>query len=755
MVDAPTPISPTAWSPSNAERQASQPRSFPTSGAPESSLAKGDSLETQAVTVTPPPPDPLAAVRHGFLQGDLETVAQLIDAFAEDLRSRPEVHLARAEAAYGLGDYGRARLELDQVQDATLVPEVGELSRKLAWKAPITSRLEAELGKTPEREASLLRAIALHADGQNERAEAALSAWLRAQKSKRSSGPGEARKLELRARTERAAVSQALGSKATLLEDYRFLATEYPEASAAQTALAELEAQGIALTPAQKRMRLEHLAERGDVATLESEFQSYVMGSPPREGDLSLLRARAKALYGARNCALARAGFEELARLDPGRSQEHRYFAARCSVRLNENGRARTEYQKLASGSGAFADHASYQLARLDWLMGERASALSGVASYLARFGKSGRNAARARYDLAIFSLAQGDAARAVRGLEHLRNQDPETRGRARLDELLGYAHHELGNALVAQASFRRSIEADPLSLSAAISASRLRALGEVVPPALEPPPVKALVPFDIALPSAVARLKSVGLGRDSELNLRRSMQAMSFLSKDDRRRAECELFGKLERAELRYRLAQTNASVGELRYLPSGPSRWHWDCLYPRPYSELVEEAAAQSRISSALIYAVMRQESAFRTEVSSPVGAVGLMQLMPQTAARAADELGLALKANSLLAPAPNIRLGAHYLARLLALFPGQTPLAVAAYNAGPEAVISWLTRFGDLPLDLFVAAIPYDETRNYVYRVMANLARYELLMQGELPDPQLALELPPPPAVGPDLY
>ena len=92
----------------------------------------------------------------------------------------------------------------------------------------------------------------------------------------------------------------------------------------------------------------------------------------------------------------------------------------------------------------------------------------------------------------------------------------------------------------------------------------------------------------------------------------------------------------------------------------------------------------------------------------------------------------------------PAVNIQFGAYYLRRLLNMVDGRVALAVAAYNAGPSALFRWLKAGQALPLDVFIASIPYTETRNYVYQVLENYARYAYL-SADHEIPRLALTLP----------
>jgi soluble lytic murein transglycosylase len=129
------------------------------------------------------------------------------------------------------------------------------------------------------------------------------------------------------------------------------------------------------------------------------------------------------------------------------------------------------------------------------------------------------------------------------------------------------------------------------------------------------------------------------------------------------------------------------------------------------------------------------MREESSFRPAVISPAGARGLMQLMPTTAARVADQIGFAGYDDDLLTdPATNVRLGTAYLDALLGRFGGRASAAVGSYNAGPEAVARWLAEGRGQADDEWVETIPYDETRNYVKRVLRSRHAYRELYADE---------------------
>jgi len=155
------------------------------------------------------------------------------------------------------------------------------------------------------------------------------------------------------------------------------------------------------------------------------------------------------------------------------------------------------------------------------------------------------------------------------------------------------------------------------------------------------------------------------------------------------------------------------------------------WESSYPQAYKSSVDEAAKKLAIPSDWIWSIMRAESNFRADVSSPVGAKGLMQLMPNTARQVASLMGMDdFDLPSITKPHVNIQLGSRYLQRLAKKFDNQLPLVAAGYNAGPHRVENWLSLFGNLEFDEFIEHIPFLETRNYVKRVTSNYMIYQTL-------------------------
>lgn len=166
-------------------------------------------------------------------------------------------------------------------------------------------------------------------------------------------------------------------------------------------------------------------------------------------------------------------------------------------------------------------------------------------------------------------------------------------------------------------------------------------------------------------------------------------------------------------------------------------PERWErgslpfWALGYPRPYAEQFMKYAGANRLSEGLVLALAKAESSFRPEVKSPVGAIGLMQLMPATAQMTAGYKGKKpYNPLWLVDPEYNIKLGTKHLRDLLDQYHQDQIYTLAAYNAGAGAVNRWRKAFGNLERDEFIESIPYQETREYVKKIVAHITIYRSL-------------------------
>ncbi|MBK5280965.1 MAG: transglycosylase SLT domain-containing protein [Nitrospiraceae bacterium] len=173
----------------------------------------------------------------------------------------------------------------------------------------------------------------------------------------------------------------------------------------------------------------------------------------------------------------------------------------------------------------------------------------------------------------------------------------------------------------------------------------------------------------------------------------------------------------RLARARFRDKLERTGGIVD--------PSLWK--VAYPTGLLPTIKGQGASS-VDPYLVAAIIREESQYDWRAVSRVGAIGLMQVMPGTANTVALRLGIpAVGRDDLFDQETNIRIGVHYVEQLLEQFSGNVAHTIASYNAGPMAVGSWITLYHGRSQDEFVELIPYQETRQYVKRVLRSYREY----------------------------
>ena len=152
---------------------------------------------------------------------------------------------------------------------------------------------------------------------------------------------------------------------------------------------------------------------------------------------------------------------------------------------------------------------------------------------------------------------------------------------------------------------------------------------------------------------------------------------------------------------------------------------------VYPFPYRELVVREAREWGVDPVMFAALIRQESAFKADIRSDAGAVGLMQVMPppgKALARAHGPEGF--QEINLETPEVNLHLGAAFFVDMSRRYDGDLPLVLSAYNAGPTRATRW-RRYPEASDPLrFTERIPFDETRGYVKNVRRNLGVYQVL-------------------------
>lgn len=505
---------------------------------------------------------------------------------------------------------------------------------------------------------------------------------------------------------------------------------EHPEIESARRALTELNGGPVELSFAQRMSQAERLTRvrrhADAIAILDA------LGRPRRQTELRrYLHVRGMALYRERHhYADAAAVLRESARLRGAHAAADAFHAARALSRADRDAEAVRAYRRFARthSSHPRAAEASYLAAWLEIRHGTR-----GGERNMRRFSRS-RLATPALVRAATWQLGlrafERGAFRAAEGhFSRYAQTSSASLVRARGLYWLGRARQSRGATSAAEA-YREALHVEPLHWYALLARQRLEELGEDVP---APFPSEAEEgegeSVTIELPELVRFYAELGLRTDARDAMRRAER--SVRAGPGRTRRLVAMYQELGEANRLVRLAG-GATTTRRRHTPGPSDRWRWAAAYPRPWEADATVAATRVGLTASHLYAVMRQESGFNPDVVSYADAIGLMQLLPETAARVAEPLGIDVSRAALFDPVTNLRLGAAYVGGLAERF--GVPLAFAAYNAGGHRVQSWLEESGRTELDLWVEHIPFEQTRNYIRRVTTHLAHYRYLEDPE---------------------
>jgi soluble lytic murein transglycosylase len=486
-----------------------------------------------------------------------------------------------------------------------------------------------------------------------------------------------------------------------------------------------------ALTTEEQFLLAQRLADAGE-QTAASRMLEGLLAQGPELAVRHHALARLAPMLGR----LARSD-EAIARLDAALTEPATpwraallYELARLLQRAGQTSRGTTVYERL------LADHpdapngpeAALNLARARADLGQLDAARDALQVVLTRHPES-QAAASARWELAWLEYRAGrlrDAALAFRQLS-------TTVVSARLAGLYwsGRALDQLGEKAAALALYREVLSRGPHGYYGILAARRVR----------EKPPA----PIAAALKLTADPVKLLR----SEPRYQRAL-ALGSVGFDGFAILELETLGRdaAGDSDRAWALGWAFADLGEagrsLRYLrralgpaveagaPGIPGRL-WQLYYPLGYAESVRSAARSAGLDPYYVAAVIREESSYDPRARSGVGAIGLMQLMPDTARHVAQGLGRPLtEISAVWEPPVNITLGSRYLAQLQARF--QDPLlAVAAYNAGPHRVQRWVADRPRADMEEFVDQIPFDETRAFAKRVYTSWHHYRRLYGG----------------------
>lgn len=402
-------------------------------------------------------------------------------------------------------------------------------------------------------------------------------------------------------------------------------------------------------------------------------------------------------------------------------------WRARSLARVGEVPRAVTEFEALAKkAKGALSVRATYLAgllldgrgfveraeAHFDWVSRSRASTgLSRAALW--RLGWS--------------AYRNDDDTTAIGHFERLLEREDDPIGALRTRYWRARALERKGEVAEATAEFSAMANEYPFSYYGWRSRDRIRDHDDPSPGLRPEPGTARLARDDLERPKI---LLAAGLEKLAVEEMQRVARRARGLSD---RLAMAQLFNEAGAYYDAQRVI-VDAYTEDLARGPVPKLEELWWHAWPSAYKELVwASTRAEGSVEPALVYAIMREESGYRPKVLSVSGARGLLQIMVPTGDRLASRMGeTQYEPDDLFEPETNIKLGAYYLAELMARFDGRKSAAIASYNAGPQAVSEWLKEPTAVEDDLWVEAIPYDQTRGYVKRVLRSYHAYRVLYE-----------------------
>jgi len=664
-------------------------------------------------------------------------------------RDRPEIRYVRARVALARKDAAAALPLLDGLE-STLPLLASDVERRRAEAEIVVGPFAAgaewfAARPTPGSQLDAARAFEKARDFR--RARASADRVVVADKRTRDE-EAEARALRSRL-PEPAEASVEMSDEQRA--DARWLATlgaDLPAAGEGLALLARVDPRH-PLTADEWMLRAKVLSDGGrlEEAIHAVELSAFAPGAD-KIHNVDRERARGMALYHARgHWSEASRVLAECATVGGQHAAEDAFYSARALSRADRDEEAMRGYEDVQRRfpKSPFAAQAAFLDPYLRMLHGEWHECDRGFAGYL-KDHPGGEDARDARRDGALCRMLDGGAKAARAAFEQLVEDEPDPIVSARMADMAALAALRDGDRTHAVTRWTDVARSRPLSWPALVARARLAAIGAPVPASIDPPePVAGPDPPPLApvIPAPADMLHALGLELDAESALRERESTVTMGAGARAPEVLCRAYGELGRARRRFQIAQTLPSA-LFAAAPSPRTRWAWECEYPAPYAADVRRAEAAERLPEGILWAVMRQESAFEPDAVSPAGALGLMQLLPETARTVSEEMGLPPEDARPSNPRYAIRVAARLLHKLLEQFRGDVPLAVAAYNGGAESVERWSSRAPGLQLDTFVERIPFRETREYVARVMGNLARYEYLAKGEDGVPRVDLEL-----------
>ncbi len=415
------------------------------------------------------------------------------------------------------------------------------------------------------------------------------------------------------------------------------------------------------------------------------------------------------------------------------------YYGARASVNARRDAEALDRFDKVEKlfPKHRLADDARFRSALLVADQGNTARALEMLASIPDAYPE-GDMGAEALFRVALEKLEKSDLDGARSALDRALVLAPEGVSARKAEYFRARIAERTGDTEDAKRRYASLVAEDPLDYYMLLAYARLRALDDTLAratleTAVGREPTGALATQDHPELGTPAFDRFVSLLEVGEVEAARREASAGGLTSDGADPAVlwtiAWLYDRAGAPEIGHSFARGRLSEFRAHW-PAGRWKLAWEVAFPRAWDTVVKRESDGARIPPALTWAIMREESAFNPEAKSIANAIGLMQLMAGTARLVAHDADLPFDEQALHRPEVSIALGTRLLSELRTSFPSHPAFAIAAYNGGSNAVRRWLQQHGADDFDVFVERIPFDETRNYVKRVLGSEAAYAYL-------------------------
>lgn len=440
-------------------------------------------------------------------------------------------------------------------------------------------------------------------------------------------------------------------------------------------------------------------------------------------------------LYDERDYSVARSAFLNAARRlsDPALRAEAQLLAARSLFRTGSRGRSQA-LDEIGDVADSFPETPAAGTAL--FLLGDEASTIQSGLNYYRRAADvtSSPDAREALFRVGDRNLRIDRTSSAIDAWTEYVERYPRGDETARVAYETGKLHERAGRSAQAREMFAAAIAAEPTSYYAVRAGEKL-GVDPLAATLTEPRPWSGLASDEGDAAEHLRRIDALdALGLSAEASAEIDYATRTLQGRPLALVTFAEGLRDRERPVEAIRIARS------LREGHDG----QWDerllkIVFPLLYRDIIVIESRRADVDPLLYAALVRQESTFRHDVKSWVGATGLGQIMPSTGRWLASSLGIQNYEESMLqVPELNVRMGANYFGDLLRRYRGEADLALAGYNAGPSRADRWrrtLGHGGDV--DTFREAIPFDETRNYVMIVLRNAAIYRSLYGDQIGD------------------